>query len=61
VNIPEKIEVVQFICSSCGRRTIAIVFNERMSCGACKVKYERRGGEWNLLRWWKHLDKENKL
>jgi ribosomal protein S27AE len=46
MKVPDKIEVVQFVCSACGKRSTAAVVREKIKCGHCKEVYRRVNGEW---------------
>ena len=45
-EIPDKIEMIKFICSACGKRSVTIVLKDRMKCECCGYKYCRVKGEW---------------
>lgn len=59
MKVPDKIEVVQFVCSSCGKRSVSAVVGEKMKCQRCKEVYVRTDGEWQSEKWLKVL-KEGK-
>jgi ribosomal protein S27AE len=44
--IPDKIEVVTFICSGCGKKVAAAVVKEKIKCGKCGETFRRVKGEW---------------
>lgn len=55
----QKLEMVKFVCSACGKRSNSIVCEGRMNCSRCSYKYERRSGEWMPVDYWKVKDKDN--
>ena len=45
-KVPDKIEIVQFICSACGKRSRSGVVDDRMKCQHCGETYRKVDGEW---------------
>ena len=45
-SIPEMLEIVQFVCSGCGKRSRTVVVKEKMKCKHCGETYRREKGEW---------------
>lgn len=45
-KVPDKMEMVQFICSGCGKRSMSGVKDEKMKCTHCGEVYRRVKGEW---------------
>ena len=45
-KIPDKIEIVVFICSACNKRSRSAAVADKMTCQHCGEKYRRVDGEW---------------
>jgi len=57
-NVPDRIELIVFECSSCGKSSRGAVRDNKMKCEHCGSEYERRDGEWMPTVYWKVKDKQ---
>jgi len=56
----EKVEVITFVCSSCGKRSTVPVTNETITCQHCKEVSERIDGDDNKWYSRKYLEWKRK-